>query len=525
MLRKLVGSILCAAVLLSACHSPLYNQTEANVADVKLKAQEERQKFDKNLKPKPALVVKKGPYVDLTPISLEKNPDWLKNRIVIRGDQLPFSYYSRTIAQGAGSNILVRYQNELDQSMGVSINYSGTVKGALDLLATKTGYVYNVKNKQVYWQALVSKTFDIAFFPGSTNYTMGKSSSSGAAAAASTGGPGKPAVADYSDSEYSNLTAALSVWKDLGTAIKGMLSKDCTVMVSESTATVTVRDRPTNVQNVEQYIRQINKNLSKQVLVKVQILEVSLKDDYNFGVDWRLVSKFLKNDNSTIRVDDTNFGRILRSTNTLTGLAAFPKFGVQGGESNNNRFLINALNQQGKTSVVSEPRVMATNNQVSAIRIVTQEAYVASVENTTQSSSGAGSSNTSSTVTPGTITYGITLYILPKILNDKIYLQVNADLSTKDDIQRFSTNAGADDKNPQANNVTIQLPTISQKHFNQRSVIRSGDTLIMAGLRRLGNEADAMQFLKSQSLGGKGSIAQNTETIILITPVIMDEPV
>src|SRR5262245_53070472 len=117
MFKKLVGFILCVSVILSACQSPLYNQTEANIADTKIKAQDVREKFDRSLKPKPALVVKKGPYVDLTPISLERNPSWLKNHVVIRGDQLPFSYYSRTIAGGAGPHVLVRYQNELDQGM------------------------------------------------------------------------------------------------------------------------------------------------------------------------------------------------------------------------------------------------------------------------------------------------------------------------------------------------------------------------------------------------------------------------
>lgn len=515
-------------MILSACQSPLYNQTEANVADVKLKAQEAHNKFDKALKPKPALLIKKGPYVDLTPISLAKNPDWLKNRIVIRGDQLPFSYYSRTIAAGAGSSVLVKYQNELDQSTGVSINYSGTVKGALDLLATKTGYTYHVNNRQVLWQSLISKTFDIAFFPGSTDYSMGKTSTgnSSSSSSSSSGGAGKPVAMDLSEGEYSSLSGKLSVWKDLETSIKSMLSKDGTVVVSESTASVTVRDKPTNVQLAEQYIRALNQNLSRQVLIKVQILEVDLKADYNYGVDWQLIAQNI-NHNTSFRIQNTTFGSILSPSTTppFGGGTAFPQTGFVGSGTNPNFILIKALNQQGKTSVVSEPRVMASNNQVSAIRIVTQEAYVASVENTTQSSSGSGSSSVSSTVTPGNLTYGITIYLLPKILNDKVFLQVNADMSTKIDLKEFQTNpspAGSTGT-PAQNNVKIQLPTVGQKHFNQRSMIRSGDTLVLAGLRQLNNEANAAQYFKSQALGGKGAIAQNTETIILITPVIMDD--
>ena len=61
-----------------------------------------------------------------------------------------------------------------------------------------------------------------------------------------------------------------------------VLSPDGKVMVSESTTSVTVRDRPGNVQLVEQFIANINKNLSKQVLVKVQVLEVNLENSFEF---------------------------------------------------------------------------------------------------------------------------------------------------------------------------------------------------------------------------------------------------
>src|SRR5205823_3858044 len=98
--------------------------------------------------------------------------------------------------------------------------------------------------------------------------------------------------------------------------------------------------------------------------------------------------------------------------------------------------LFNALSQQGKTSVVSEPRVVCLNNQVAVVRIVQQNGYVASIQNTSLAGSTGGSGGTTnvgtvtSQVTPGTVITGLTLYILPKIMQDKIYMQVNADLST-----------------------------------------------------------------------------------------------
>ena len=136
--------------MLSACNSPVYNQTENNVADVKLRAKAARQKSDDSGKVASSLIMDKGLYVDKTPISLYKNPSWLKDHIVIKGEQLPFSYYSRTIGTGAGYGVLTKYQNGLDSATKVSMNYAGTVQGALDLLASKSGYVYSIEGRNIY---------------------------------------------------------------------------------------------------------------------------------------------------------------------------------------------------------------------------------------------------------------------------------------------------------------------------------------------------------------------------------------
>jgi hypothetical protein len=116
MLKKWMLLLIFAALTLTACNSPVYNQTEANVADVKLKANAARKKSNESGRTEPSLLVRKGDYVDTTPISLALKPSWLKDHIEIRGDSLPFSYYSRTIAKGAGSNILTKYQTGLDSS-------------------------------------------------------------------------------------------------------------------------------------------------------------------------------------------------------------------------------------------------------------------------------------------------------------------------------------------------------------------------------------------------------------------------
>lgn len=524
MLKKWIVLILSAAFVLVACHSPVFNQTEGNIADVKIKNARERQKSDNLAKPLPPLIIKPGSYVDTTPISLQRRPSWLNNHIVIRGDQLPFSYYSRLIATGAGNNVLTKYQAGLDPSTNVAINYSGPIRGALDLLAAKSGFVYTINNNVVYWQAFITRTYEVAFMPGDSDYMLGKKSGGGGGANTSQQSS-QAQVANYttsdsSDSEYSNLSGKISIWKDLQATVSQMLTPDGKMTVSQATTSITVRDRPTNVLLVGQYIYNLNNNLSKQVLVKVQVLEVNLENGFNYGIDWNIVTNAFHN--SAFRLA-ANYGTPI-AIQQISGNATIPSLGtVQNifpADAGKNpipsyQILLKALNQQGKSSIVSEPRVLCLNNQVSVVRIVKAEGYVASIQNT--STPGPGANNTSNTVTsqvtPGMVITGLTLYILPKILQDRVYLSVNADLSTNNGFGAFGTTGSGGSQ--------IQLPNITEKHFNQRSMIKSGDTLILSGFRQLTNRTGASQLLTSQALGGTAAEQLSTETVVLITPIIL----
>ncbi len=526
MLKKWIVLLMSAAFMLSACNSPVYNQTENNVADVKLKNKAAIRKSDDSAKIQPSLVMDKGLYVDKTPISLLKNPSWMSNHIVIKGDQLPFSYYARTISSGGGSNVLTKYQVGLDQSSRVSMSYSGSVRGALDLLASKTGFVYNVSGNSIYWQAYVTKTYDVAFIPGGSDYLMGKKA--GSSSSNSGGGGGTTTQdftsADSSNDQYSSMTGKMSVWDDLRNTIQQLMSPEGRVTVSQATTTVTVRDRPSNVQLVGQYVSNLNSKLSKQVLVKVQILQVNLSNDYNMGINWQVIAHAF---NKSPFVLNGNYGTPTTLTSTVAQSALpaalggatppVPQFGTVTDTTSGNiipsyTILFNALNQQGKTSVVTEPRVVALNNQVSVIRITEQKGYLASIQNTTLAGSSGGTASTvTSQLTPGSIVTGVTLYILPKIIGDKIIMQVNADLSLNTALVNFGPPGQQ-----------IQLPTIESKNFNQRSVIRSGDTMILSGYKQMVNRAGAQQLMKSQALGGKASSQTNTETVVLITPIILN---
>lgn len=514
--------MLISAVLFSACTTPvMYGDTKQKTAQVQRQLDNARLNNSGN---SPATKIRNNFYATDVYHSGE-NPNWLYNRISMRTNNLPLSLLMNKLVPA--NTVGIQYGMGANQTVPVSLNYSGTIHGALDQIAAKTGYAYDIEDNMLTWSPFVTKTFDVSFMPGASQYLMGQKQGDSMSNFNATG---TSSSAQNTDSQFSSLQGSLSVWNDLKNSIEQMLSKDGKVMVSESTTTVSVQDRPENVQKVADYLASMNKDLSKEVLLQVQVLEVNLDKNFNYGIDWNLAYNTAVT--GGIRTGDLSqpvqFSSLGGNTPSGFGIGGGQPLGIPGisagiasGPFANTQVLINALSQQGNVSTVTNPDVVTLNNQVAQIDISKQTSYLASV--TTTSTANVGSSTS---LTPGVVNTGFKLYILPKIMNGNVYLQLSSELSTLDNMTTFgptpNSNNNNNNNNNNANNFSqIQLPTVSGKHFNLRSMVPSGHTLIIAGFRQTQNTANASTMFGSPLLGGKGADQRNIETIVLITPTIM----
>jgi type IVB pilus formation R64 PilN family outer membrane protein len=450
-----------------------------------------------------------------------QSPQWLNRRVSMRTNNLPLYLLMDKLLPP--NTITTQYGAGANKNSLVSLNYTGSISGALTVIAAKTNYAYDIEDNMLTWSNIVTKTFDISFMPGASEYLMGQKSgdtmlnvNSGSGSSASSG--------QGTDSQFSSLQGNLSVWKDLQNSIEEMLSPDGKVMVSQSTTTISVQDHPENVQKVSDYLASMNKDLSREVSLQVKVLEVNLDKNFNYGIDWNLVYNSgtfgggigvgtgnLGQSTNPVALGGNSLGAGVspRFPNGLTGTSsALPGIGagILHGPFQNTQVLINALAQQGSVSTVTNPDVVTLNNQVAQIDISTQTGYLAS---TTTTVTGV-ESTVQTSLNPGMINTGFKLYILPKIMNHNVYLQLSSSLSTLDRITNFGTPGNQ-----------IQLPTVSGKHFNLRSMVPSGDTLIIAGFKQNVSTANKSTMFGSPLLGGKGADSDNIETIVLITPIIV----
>ena len=134
---------------------------------------------------------------------------------------------------------------------------------------------------------------------------------------------------------------------------------------------------------------------------------------------------------------------------------------------------------------------------------------------------GSDSSLSQETLTPGTVTYGFQMYLLPKIQEDKVYLQISSVLSDLTSLQAV-TQTGQVDPDGSSKASAIQVPNLAQKNFNQRSVLRNGQTLVLAGFKNLNDSNKNTSVAGLTALGGLAAQGVNEELVVLITPIILN---
>lgn len=520
MIIKRIISILAAfsiSFLLTSCFSNPYKVVQDAQKNIYETQESTNDEFDRLYTSEPAVKVDSGYYVNTAPQSLDGKPTWLKNHINVRAQDIPFNLIVSRILRN--TNATVTLQNGVQGNQNISLDYDGTIKGALDQLAAQTNYAYEARGNSIIWQALVTKTFNVSFMPGTSNYLVGQTSGGGNGSTSGTSsGDISTVKGDLGSDQYSNIQGQLSVWKDLRATLEQLKSPDGKVSVSESTTTVTVVDRPSNIRAMERYISQLNRTMSRQVAIQVTVLEFTLSKEFNYGIDWNLIQNWFGTQISFIG----QTGTAASATGNIATSGTSGVFTIQAGTDANNAIL-RALSQQGQVAIVTQPTVTTMNNQVAEIRITRDTSYLQSVSTTVVANSGAGPQTS---LTPGVVTDGFSLYILPKIQGDKVYLSISSTLSVLTQLQTISGSTGAVSTTGAVSDTAttsevIQLPTMTEKHFNQRAALQNGATLIITGFQQLTDKINTVAPFGVEAFGGKGALSDNTQTIICITPMIV----
>ena len=376
-------------------------------------------------------------------------------------------------------------------------SYSGKLSGLLDQISSRFSLWWRYKNGVITFYKMETRVFTIYALPTSSNLSAN-------IAGTSSGDGGGTTSASM------NTSIQLNFWDQLQGAISSMLPAGSTISVIPSNGTVTVTAPPFTLQRVAQYVNGMNDRLSRQVAISVKVLNVSLNDSNQMGLQLNSVLKFIN--------DKVGFS--LASTAQQTGSLAMSLL-PRDKHIGQTDLIFDALNTQGTTSLVTSASVTTLNNKIAPIQVSTNESYVEKIETT------MNGDQTSVSITPAKINYGFTMEVLPRILDHgRLLVMFTMTLTQLEamktaeggDISGGNSDGGDDNERT---STTVQLPKIRTRGFVQEIAMTSGSTLMLTGFEEVTQDTS-----KNTQLFGAAANANKAKNVmvVLLTPEVLVSP-
>ncbi|CUS49394.1 MAG: type 2a secretion system secretin PulD [Idiomarinaceae bacterium HL-53] len=442
-----------------------------------------------------------GYFVPPLHLPEQDGPAWMALPVQFAFEDYPLGRALNDLLAPEG--ISVRLLDDIESTLPISLRHEGSIGEALMQIGLMTGFSYTTESRLVTFRQYEVAEFDVAFLAGVTNFFLGED---GSQTGGNTGQAGQNVVvsgAGVNDEsrQFLNFTSeALSVWSDLEHALGLLLSEQGQVAINQSSTSVLVRDLPQHVQLVREYLLQQNQRLTRQVAIDIQVIDVTFTEGEQTGIDWALVHE-KTGGNRVLNLFQAGAGNILGS-NQGAGLAARQQQGAFSGSE----VLLQALREQGVVEVSNHPRMVTLNNQISKVVLEENVTYLASA-----GSSSTANVGSSDLLIPGVVRTGFELFVLPKISNEQVLLQVSTGLSDLLGIDEVTSGE-----------TTIQTPQTTRKKFFMKSLVGNEQTLLISGLksgkRHWQNEEGILPWIFG---GNRRSTSQRTETIVLLTPRIL----
>lgn len=248
------------------------------------------------------------------------------------------------------------------------------------------------------------------------------------------------------------------------------------------TGTLYVNARPSQIAAVARIIDSYEDVMSRQVLIEAQILDVTLKDGFEFGVDWsslrnHLAGGFLGSGGISLSgiqsiipgAENSGSGIIIPATST-----GFPDGNSLGFAYSNGSLnvAVRLLNQYGHVRVLSNPTIRAKNSHPSMISVGSITRFVSQSEAIVNNV--GGSTVTSNNVITDSVFDGIVVGVLPFIQSDKtINLTIHPMQSEVNKASLALIDIGGS---------KISLPQIDFKGITTSLSLHDGDTVLLGGL-------------------------------------------
>ena len=313
---------------------------------------------------------------------------------------------------------------------------------------------------------------------------------------------------------WDNLVAGISAILDSEDAVDGRSTASNAVIPHPESGVLTVKASTAQHDLLQNLIDETLTNANRQVLIQATIVEVSLTDQFQAGIDWQVLNQ-------------AGLAGFDLTTKTITAnpLNVASLFSLRYSDSNPDReralsAAVELLEEFGDVRVLSSPQIMALNNQSAILKVVDNVVYF-EVEQESNVTQGVAANTFETTVK--TVPVGIVMTITPHIkADDFVILNIRPSISR---INRF-----VNDPNP-ALSISSPVPEIRVREMESILQLKNGEIAVMGGLMQDDNRKDdnAIPGLsRIPLLGHAFRMAlreyEKTELVIFLRPLIVRNP-
>ncbi|MGH2668476.1 MAG: pilus (MSHA type) biogenesis protein MshL, partial [bacterium] len=294
---------------------------------------------------------------------------------------------------------------------------------------------------------------------------------------------------------------------------------------------INVRATAKQHEAVQAFIDRVMASAQRQVLIEATVVEVTLNDRYQQGIDWRVLHQ-----------GGAGFDAFQLLTGNLaagplpSGLPTIPPQGVAGSfllnfinpDSDGKRIdvVVQLLRQFGDLQVLSSPRIMALNNQPAVLKVVENIVYFEiDVE------PGVVTGNTQSIpaieTTAKTVPVGLVMTVTPQVNeNQSVTLDMRPTISS---ITQFVNDPSPD---LAAANTVNPVPQIQVREMESVLKVNNRQIAVLGGLIQdsVRQDSNRIPLLSDLPVFGDAFFKshdnqfQRSELVIFLRPVVIDNP-
>lgn len=318
-------------------------------------------------------------------------------------------------------------------------------------------------------------------------------------------------------------------------------------IVDKSTGTVTVTAKPSVMTVVENYFSNLKDRLYRQISIEAKIVEVVLNDHSKIGLDWGSVLENL-NINGTLLFGSDQYGRATYGTDPNTGETVMSRGGFvyRSGWRNLNRelrrqgetplgalrlirgitlqdldfnVLLNALDEQGESHVLSNPKLTVLNGQPALISVGKVTRFISEIERDVD----RDDNSVDYSITTDSVTEGVSMGVIATLIDDENIIMQLTPVTTELEGGVIGYRVIGRDQD-----MEVGLPVVNMREMATTVQVADGELLVIGGL--IDNMKENVEKfppvvgkipLVKYLFGYEEKTVKKRELVILLTPKIL----